>query len=375
MSPSPQNNLRLLSSASGASSAKAKSITTNVLDALGDKKCIATYLHDDNAYTADALLFYFSAPWCEPCRAMPQPLALIAAQYPTLLILEADAEEQPDACELFDVTAVPTFVVVAKNNKAATGAPLNDEGWAVVSKINGADVKGVADAVKAALGEPNEATTTTHTTTTGKDPLTAKIESLIHGDKVVLFMKGVPDAPRCGFSRRVIEALNGAECSSFAHVDILAEDMQDVREGLKSYSSWPTYPQLYVDGELVGGCDIIEEMASSGELKDTLGKDPLTAKIESLIHGDKVVLFMKGVPDAPRCGFSRRVVAALNGAECSSFAHVDILAEDMQDVREGLKSYSSWPTYPQLYVDGELVGGCDIIEEMASSGELKDTVA
>lgn len=80
---------------------------------------------------------------------------------------------------------------------------------------------------------------------------------------VVLFMKGSPDAPRCGFSRKVVEALE-EEGISFSHFDILGDE--DVRQGLKEISGWPTYPQVYVRGELLGGCDIVMEMKSSGEL-------------------------------------------------------------------------------------------------------------
>jgi Grx4 family monothiol glutaredoxin len=85
---------------------------------------------------------------------------------------------------------------------------------------------------------------------------------------VVLFMKGDRDEPRCGFSRKVVEALNdtGVEYSTF---DILQDE--EVRQGLKTFSNWPTYPQLYAGGELLGGCDIVLEMAAGGELKAALG--------------------------------------------------------------------------------------------------------
>ena len=91
-------------------------------------------------------------------------------------------------------------------------------------------------------------------------------------------------------------------------------------------------------------------------------------EIQSKIDNNNVVLFMKGTPDFPQCGFSAQTVAALRavGAE---FKHVNIFEEP--EIREGLKRYSNWPTYPQLYVKGELIGGCDIALEMYQSGELK----
>jgi monothiol glutaredoxin len=94
----------------------------------------------------------------------------------------------------------------------------------------------------------------------------------------------------------------------------------------------------------------------------------VTERIKAQLSADKVVLFMKGSPDFPQCGFSAQVAAALQ-ALGASFSHVNILEDP--EIREGLKTYSNWPTYPQLYVNGELVGGCDIIVEMYHSGELK----
>ncbi len=90
-------------------------------------------------------------------------------------------------------------------------------------------------------------------------------------------------------------------------------------------------------------------------------------KIKDAVTANDVVLFMKGTKTMPQCGFSSRVAGVLNymGVE---FADVNVLADD--EVRQGIKDYSDWPTIPQLYVKGEFVGGCDIITEMTLSGEL-----
>jgi monothiol glutaredoxin len=84
---------------------------------------------------------------------------------------------------------------------------------------------------------------------------------------VVVFMKGVPDAPRCGFSSQVVQILDHLGVD-FVGVDVLQSE--DLRQGIKTYSDWPTIPQLYVKGEFVGGCDIIREMFENGELKPLL---------------------------------------------------------------------------------------------------------
>jgi monothiol glutaredoxin len=91
-------------------------------------------------------------------------------------------------------------------------------------------------------------------------------------------------------------------------------------------------------------------------------------RIKHQITSSPVVLFMKGTPDFPQCGFSAQTVAALR--HCGAkFTHVNIFEDP--ELRDALKRYSKWPTYPQLYVNGELVGGCDIALEMYQTGELK----
>lgn len=93
--------------------------------------------------------------------------------------------------------------------------------------------------------------------------------------------------------------------------------------------------------------------------------------IKSQLEENAIILYMKGTPQAPQCGFSAKTVQALMACG-ERFAFVNIL--DNQELREGLKVYSSWPTYPQLYISGELVGGCNIILEMSESGELAEQV-
>ena len=102
------------------------------------------------------------------------------------------------------------------------------------------------------------------------DPeLKSKIEELIAANPVLLFMKGTPDMPRCGFSMRVVQVLDqtGAD---YGAIDVLPA-LQPLREVTAEISDWQTFPQLYVNGELLGGCDIIEEMFESGELAEALG--------------------------------------------------------------------------------------------------------
>jgi monothiol glutaredoxin len=107
-------------------------------------------------------------------------------------------------------------------------------------------------------------------------------------------------------------------------------------------------------------------------MTETVTSDPVHDFIANAVAEHSVVLFMKGVPEAPQCGFSAQVVQILDhlGAD---FVGVNVLQNDL--LREGIKAYSDWPTIPQLYVKGEFVGGCDIVREMFQSGELKGFLA
>ena len=102
------------------------------------------------------------------------------------------------------------------------------------------------------------------------NPIREAIAQAISENRVILFMNGTPDAPACGFSARTAAALQSLN-APFAAVDILPDPR--IRQELSALSDWPTIPQLFVDGELVGGCDIVSEMYQSGELAHTLGID------------------------------------------------------------------------------------------------------
>jgi monothiol glutaredoxin len=110
--------------------------------------------------------------------------------------------------------------------------------------------------------------------------------------------------------------------------------------------------------------------ASAGAAVSQQG-NPVREAIAQAIADNRVILFMKGTPEAPACGFSARTVAALQALE-TPFAAVDVLPDPR--IRQELSTISDWPTIPQLFVEGELVGGCDIVCEMYESGELAETL-
>jgi len=107
-------------------------------------------------------------------------------------------------------------------------------------------------------------------------------------------------------------------------------------------------------------------------MSDSPHTDPIQQGIDKLVKEHDVVLFMKGTPEFPQCGFSQRVVAIMN-ATSVPYSAVNVLLDDA--VREGIKTYAEWPTIPQLYIKGEFIGGCDIVTEMAANGELETLLA
>ncbi|CAG9787290.1 unnamed protein product [Diatraea saccharalis] len=113
------------------------------------------------------------------------------------------------------------------------------------------------------------------------------------------------------------------------------------------------------------------KLHSLGKGVSTVSPEKLEDRLKALINRHKVMVFMKGNRDTPRCGFSRTLIQILNGTGVQ-YDTFDILTDE--EVRQGLKEYSDWPTYPQLYVKGELIGGLDIIKELQASGELESTL-
>jgi Grx4 family monothiol glutaredoxin len=333
------------------------------------------------------LLFW--APWHEasiqggPMDLVLRALAAASEADESMQFGRVQAEDYPSLTEKYGVTMVPTFIL------------LNAAGKVVERIEGGEDVSLVTVAVQRLTQAPDgsggvsnssaEAAVSSSSTAVGgeeqpnvvsaEDQLTKRLDRLIRSSEVMVFMKGVPTEPRCGFSRQTVEMLQ-QENIPFGSFDILSDDI--VRQGLKTHSNWPTYPQLYVNGELIGGLDILQEMQADGGLKEQLNlldsvqaeaPESLDERLAKLIKRHHIMVFMKGLPSAPLCGFSRTIVGILDELGVSYDAF-NILEDE--EVRQGLKTFSNWPTFPQLYVDGELIGGLDIVQEMMEDGSLKD---
>ncbi|KXG51931.1 Glutaredoxin [Penicillium griseofulvum] len=245
------------------------------------------------------VVLYFHTPWAAPCAQMGAVLSALASQYPatappTISFVSINAEELPDISEEYDVSAVP-FVVCLRSGQ-------------ILESISGSDAVKVRDAVERHAGRGNVAgavssmegvkanippplsavpredgpLTATQAPVTTSEPaapadaanatavasaptltpeqsreaLFARLEQLVKAASVMLFMKGTPSSPQCGFSRQLVGILRERSVK-YGFFNILADE--DVRQGLKEYAEWPTFPQLWVNGELVGGLDIVRE--------------------------------------------------------------------------------------------------------------------
>ncbi|KAF2636598.1 monothiol glutaredoxin-4 [Massarina eburnea CBS 473.64] len=225
-------------------------------------------------------VIYFHAPWAAPCKHMSVILSTLASTYPadaSIRFLSLDAEELPDVAEQYDVTAVP-FIVLQKDGKVLENVSGSDAAKlrAAVERYAGAgagssDAKTSlppaqtvskptqpdgADAASNLSAYAPSASVPATAPEGSKEELHSRLGELVRAAPVMLFMKGTPSAPQCGFSRQTVSILR-EKGIRYGFFNILADD--EVRQGLKEFSDWPTFPQLYADGELVGGLDIVRE--------------------------------------------------------------------------------------------------------------------
>jgi len=197
---------------------------------------------------------HFCADWAEQCTQINDVLDALAKQseYSEAKFCKCQAEDLSEISLKYKIEAVPTIILFRSSK--------------VIDRVDGADAAKLTAKVKQHCQN-----TTTDVPQNGDNKvpqsLEEKLKGLINRHNVMLFMKGDRNNPRCGFSKQTIHILNeiGVEYGTF---DILTDE--DVRQGLKVFSEWPTYPQLYVKGELIGGLDIIKEMQAAGELLATL---------------------------------------------------------------------------------------------------------
>lgn len=239
-------------------------------------------------------VIYFHAPWAEPCKQMSTVIHTLASTYPSssppqIAFLSLDAEEVSEVSERYDVTQVPHIVLSRAGEVLDTisGGDAAKVRAAVEKHAGSSSTSGAAGGGAGTTLPPLQQVTRPPPSSTGpdaaapvgsaqpdqdpeaqKEALNARLSQLVKAAPVMLFMKGTPSAPQCGFSRQTV-ALLRQHGVRYGFFNILADD--DVRQGLKEFSDWPTFPQVYVGGELVGGLDIVSLSLMGGPKMETEG--------------------------------------------------------------------------------------------------------
>jgi Grx4 family monothiol glutaredoxin len=253
------------------------------------------------------------ADWHAPCIAMNETFAECSRQFPSLTYYQVcdlyvfdckslirnntqgQAEDFPELSETLEISSVPTFLIL--------------EGGKVKERLEGANAPALSALAekyaKIASQKQQDGSATTTTPSTSTIPLETRLNALVSSHPMMLFIKGTPTQPACGFSKQAVELLKTLD-ASYGSFDILSDEV--VRQGLKTQFEWPTFPQLYIHGELIGGLDILKELIANGEFAKMMPvEESLDSRLKKLINKDKVVLFMKGTKETPKCGFSRQV--------------------------------------------------------------------
>ncbi|KTW29299.1 Grx4 family monothiol glutaredoxin [Pneumocystis carinii B80] len=217
------------------------------------------------------LVLNFYAEWANPCKYMNNVFKELSIKFSNIKFANVKAEELEEISESFGVTVVPFFVILQSGK--------------VLGKLSGANPSELTEMVtrfstqlhlpleKQGSGvSTQEVEGKSHNlyTTHEKDEnidLTSRLKKLVEAEPIMLFMKGTPTNPQCGFSRQIVNILNEHHIK-YGFFNILADER--VREGLKEFSDWPTYPQLYIRGNFCGGLDIVREMFNTGEIQQLL---------------------------------------------------------------------------------------------------------
>ncbi|EER35763.1 monothiol glutaredoxin-3 [Candida tropicalis MYA-3404] len=224
------------------------------------------------------IVLYFHTPWAGPCKSMNQVFKTIADSNNSnsdILFLSINADELSEISEIFEVNAVPYFILIRNQT--------------ILKELSGADPKEFIQALEQFSNSSNNnsnnnsstnsgsvaANTTTQANNESKkeenssapveeseEALNERLDKLTKAAPIMLFMKGSPSSPQCGFSRQLVAILREHQVR-FGFFDILKDD--SVRQGLKTFSDWPTFPQLYINGEFQGGLDIIKENIEEDE--------------------------------------------------------------------------------------------------------------
>jgi len=191
--------------------------------------------YNSKSVTQSQYILYFYAEWQDTSLHLQAVFKEMSTLHPGVTVYRVDSDVNSKLCLEHNVTSVPTVLFFKNGN--------------VVRRIEGLMIKEIIEEMSKMESIPIE----------------ARLKQLITRSRIMLFIKGTRDAPQCGFTRKILNYFQNVTFDTF---DILTDP--EVRQGLKELSQWPTYPQVYVDGELIGGLDIISQLSEQGELESIL---------------------------------------------------------------------------------------------------------
>lgn len=201
----------------------------------------------EEARALSGLVIHFKASWCEPCASVSQVMAELAQQEASLIVAEVAVEENESLCEAENVDRVPYVLFYRSSGDAMEP----------VAHVAGAKLGLVRFNAESLFGCPRS----------NFASLNDYLKHLTSKQGIFIFITGTPSQPRCGFTDKLCQLLEELK-APYHYYDVMADN--EVCEALKVYSEWPTYPQVYMDGELLGGLDVCQQLHSTGELKKLL---------------------------------------------------------------------------------------------------------
>ena len=221
-------------------------ITVATLDELNQRK----------QSSSRGLVLHFGASWCAPSAELQE---LIVSQYAGVWAEKVDfgyvdVDTAHDVVEAEGVEAVPFLIFYRFQNPSSTSLER-------VAEVSGAKVAELSHNLQSIYGPADGLARASF------ENIDDFIRSVLKRDRIVVFITGTPSAPRCGFTKKVLGLLNSVN-ATYTYFDVMSDE--ELCQRLKTFSNWPTYPQVYVDGELIGGCDVCTQLAEEGELATAL---------------------------------------------------------------------------------------------------------
>lgn len=295
------------------------------------------------------------ANWYEPCKVLKDNIMQEMVKiYKHLVFTWIDCDKFVELVEKYEVDTVPT-VLVFHPHKQDVDKIINPS----PDKLN-AEIEKQNEYYKSVLS-------------TEKERVFQEIDMILASAPMIAFIKGTPTEPKCKFTRRLLAHFNKYELT-FKSYNILEDER--IRQWLKIYSNWPTYPQVYINKEFVGGIDVIDQLVEEGEFIDMVPKEckklPPIEIFEEMLSSFDVVVIMEGLPDKPNNDASKTLIETL---EKNSIKYVTVDYSVLEEeVKEHIKSKYSVDSIPQIFLKKKPFGNQETLQKYVNDGTLESVI-